>query len=586
MRGAHAKRRRWGGHGLHLPRPRRAPGGHTATGGRHVAAGRRGPGPATRHRPKGLWFRLLMVVSAVSLTTGLATGTTWALMSDSAAGGPEQMATAILSPAPTGPVVTNNACSGGNQKTNVGVTWTDSESTTEDASGGSLVTGYTVAHSPTSGGTYTTAGTVTGSPAPTTYADTPTVAGTPVALVANTARQAYPLAESTLTAGTAVTIGTASTEPNAIQITPDGLTAVIAEYTSGQVQVLTWSGTVWSVAKTLTVATPTAVAIDPVPNTGGQYVAYVVSDPGPTTNGSVYPITLNGASSTLGTAIAVQRQANPTAIVVTPNGASVYVANYNSDTVSAIATATSTVTTIALPGTTPHPVALAATYDSSHVYVADRADSYIDDITTATNVVGTHVVLATNALNDTQLTTSGDPNILALLPNGQSLYVAEFGTSEVQMVDTALSSTPDTVGATISTGAGSEPIDLASSPNGCLVYVAGWGADKIFSITTSTNTEASVFTTTCKTQDPQPMEVTPDNNDLIIPESYSCGDIQILNTSTSVVTTVTGVGTAPVMVAVPSVDLWYRTTATHTLWASLPSSPTLYPAGWNPGGWQ
>ena len=145
-----------------------------------------------------------------------------------------------------------------------------------------------------------------------------TVANSPVALVvdgtAAGSKSVYPFTESSLTVGAGTTIGTAGTEVNAIQMTPDGQTAVIAEYTSGQVQVFTWSGTAWTLAKTIVLATPTAVAISPVPNASGKYVAYVVSDPGTTVNGSVTPITLNGASSAAGAAIAVQHQANPTAV--------------------------------------------------------------------------------------------------------------------------------------------------------------------------------------------------------------------------------------------------------------------------------
>jgi DNA-binding beta-propeller fold protein YncE len=527
-----------------------------------------------------------LVLTAVVTLASVTSGTAWAMLTDQAAGGPEALVSAALSSTPSTPMISNGGCSGTNQQTNTTLAWTDAQSGVADASGGSLVSGYTVGRATTSGGTYTAAGTTSGNPAPTAYTDKPTVANTPVALIANTAKQAYPLTESTLSAGAALTIGTASNEVNAIQVTPDGLTTVVAEYTAGEVQVLTWSGTAWSVAKSITVADPTAVAIDPIPNGSGYYVAYVVSDPGTTTNGSVIPVTLDGASSSAGTAITVAHQANPTAIVVTPNGAEAYVANYNSNTVSAIATATGIASTIALPGTAPHPIALAATFDSSHVYVADRANGYVDDITVSTNTVTAHVVLATGSLNDTHQTASGDPNLLAMLPSGKSLYVAEYGTSEVQVVATALSSTPDVVSATISTGSGSGPIDMAMSPNGCLVYVADWPSNDIFTITTATNTEALAFTTTCETQDPQPMQVTPDNLYLVIPENYSCGDVQIMNTSTNAVTTVTGVGTAPTMVAIPPVPVWYQITATHVLWNSLTSTPAAFSAGWNPGGWQ
>ena len=563
--------------GLHSRRSSAIPIGR---GGRHSR--RRSP----RHRFRGPGPRLLATLSCVALATTVTTGSTWALLSDGAAGGPEQLASGALTPAPSAAATANNGCSGTNQRTNVGVSWTDSQSTTADASGGSLVTGYNVTRAPTSGGAYSAAGSVTGSPSPTTYSDAPTVANTPVALVANTANQAFPLSERTLTAGAALTIGTASNEVNAVQTSPDGLTVVIAEYAASQIQILTWSGTAWAIAKTLTAPNPTAVAISPVPNASGFYMAYVVSDPGTTTNGAVYPVTLNGGSSVLGTAIAAQRQANPTAIAITPNGSEVYVTNYNSGTVSAIATATASVSTVALPGTTPHPVALATTFDSSHVYVADRTNSFIDDIAVATNAVGSHVTLASGGLNDSILTTSGNPNLLAMVPDGLSLYVAEFGTAEIQVVNTALATAPDTIAATISTGGGSAPIDLAASPNGCLIYVADWPSNNIFSINTTTNAESLAFTTKCWTQDPQAMQVTPDNQYLVIPENYRCGDIQVLNTATNAVTTITGVGTAPTMVAIPPVPIWYETTATHTLWNSNPSTPTMYSAGWNPGGWQ
>jgi DNA-binding beta-propeller fold protein YncE len=525
-------------------------------------------------------------LAGILLIVTVTGGGIWAQMDDQTSGGPVTVASAELAPAPTGVTTDDGGCAGTNQSTNVSLSWTDGQSATADASGGSLVTGYTVGRSSSSAGSYVAAGSVAGNPAPTTYTDTPTVAGTPVGLVANTGKKIYPVSESALSAGAAVTIGTTSDEANAIQITPDGLSAVVAEYGSNQVQVLTWSGSAWAIAKTLAVTGPTAVAIDPVATGAGTFVAYVVSDPGSTVDGSLVPVSVNGASSSLGTSIAIGEQANPTAVVVTPNGAMVFVANFNSNTVSAVSTATSTVTNVALPGTTAEPIALATTFDSSHVYVADRANSYIDDISVATTSVSAYIVLATGALDDTVLTTSGNPNVMAMLPSGVALYVAEFGSSQVQVVDTALSGTPDTLGTSISTGSGSEPIDLASSPNGCLIYVADWPSNDIFSIATSTDTEATVFVTTCQTQDPQPFQVTPDNQYLVIPENYSCGDLEFLDTATDAVTTARGVGSVPVMIAFPPIPIWYTTTATHALWNSSPSTPTSYPAGWDPGGWQ
>ena len=173
-----------------------------------------------------------------------------------------------------------------------------------------------------------------------------------------------------------------------------------------------------------------------------------------------------------------------------------------------------------------------------------------------------------------------------MLPNGLDFYIAEYGTAEVQEVSTALAATPDVVVASIVTGGGSAPINLAESPNGCQIFVADWPSNNIFSITTATNALATVMNDTCETQDPQPMQVTPDNQYLLMPENYRCGDLQILDLATNVVTTSNAVGAYPTMVAIPPVPIWYETTATHAQWSSLPSNPVMDPVGWNPGGWQ
>ena len=539
-------------------------------------------------RAAWLWAALV----AVGLLPA-ATGGVFALGTDLEPAGPEQFVTAALNPSPTAPVASNAGCRASATTTNnVSLSWTESQSATTDAAGGYLVSGYSIGRATALAGTYAVAGTVSGAPPATSFTDTPSGAAAPQALVvdgtAAGSSKAYQLSESTLSVSSSLTIGVAGTEANAVQVAPDGLNAVIAESTAGQVQVLSFSGGSWSVAKTISVTLPTAVAIDPVP-ASGIYTAYVVSDVGASANGKVYPLTLDGASSTLGSAITIAHQANPTAVLVTPNGSWVYVANYGSHTVSAINTATAAVTSVTLPGTTADPIALVVTPDSSHVYVADRNNSYVDDITVSSNSVGTHVALPAGALDDTVLTGAGDPNVMAMTPAGTSLYIAEFGAAQVQEINTALAATnPDTIAASVSTGAGSKPIDLAMSPNGCLLYAADWTSKDILLVHTATNSESTAFAAACDTQDPQPMEVTPDNQYLIVPENYNCGDTQILNTSTDAVTTLAAasVGAYPAMVAIPPQDYFYEVTATHSEWQSNASSATMVPVGWDPGGWQ
>ncbi len=529
---------------------------------------------------------------AVWLCVMATSGAVFAADADSGAAGPEQIVTAALNTAPGTPTTSVGSCtSTAPAQTSVSLSWTESQSAVLDASGGYLVSGYNVGRATSASGAYSTADTVTGAPPATNATDHPSGILSQALVVDGTTAgsdKAYTVSESSLSVTANLAVGTAGTEENAIQITPDGLSAVIAESTAGQVQILTWSGTTWAIVKTIAVTDPTAVAIDPVAG-GGLYTAYVVSDRGTTANGVVYPIGLNGASSALGTGITVTEQANPTAILVTPNGSTMYVANYGSHTVDAINTSTSAVTSIALSGTNPAPVALVVTPDSSHVYVADRANSIIDDITTSSNTVTAHVALPAGALDDTILTGTGNPDVMAMLPSGASLYVAEFGTHEIQQVNTALSGTsPDAVAASIPTGGGSEPENLAMSPNGCLVYVADWPSNDIFAIDTWNNAESTAFVASCDTQDPQAMQVTPDNQYLIIPENYSCGNIQILNTTTNTVTTIAAsvTGNYPALVAIPPSIYYYEISATHSLWSSTASASAAVTLGWNPGGWQ
>ena len=75
------------------------------------------------------------------------------------------------------------------------------------------------------------------------------------------------------------------------------------------------------------------------------------------------------------------------------------------------------------------------------------------------------------------------------------------------------------------------------------------------------------------------MQVTPDNQYLLMPENYNCGgppDPQLVNQGGD---DVERRGRLPHDGSVPPVPLWYEATATHTPWSSLPSTPTMYSVG-------
>jgi YVTN family beta-propeller protein len=77
---------------------------------------------------------------------------------------------------------------------------------------------------------------------------------------------------------------------------------------------------------------------------------------------------------------------NPTGVAVNPNGQLAYVANQSDNTVSVIRTATNVVVGLPIPvGTTPN--AVAVTPDGAHVYVSNYGSNNVSVIATSTNSV-------------------------------------------------------------------------------------------------------------------------------------------------------------------------------------------------------
>ena len=104
----------------------------------------------------------------------------------------------------------------------------------------------------------------------------------------------------------------------------------------------------------------------------------------------------------------------PIGIAVTPNGASVYVTNFGTDTVAVIATATNTVTATIPVGGGPSRVAI--TPDGTKAYVSNEFGGTVSVINTATNT-----------LVGGPISVGSSPAGVAITPNGAYAYVANFG---------------------------------------------------------------------------------------------------------------------------------------------------------------
>ena len=150
----------------------------------------------------------------------------------------------------------------------------------------------------------------------------------------------------------------------------------------------------------------------------------------------------------------------PTHAAVIPNGARLYVANGGDDTVTANATSspTTAAATIILrspPAGGIDPV-FVGTADNNNVYVAGYSTNSVYAIGTANNVVTTTVPVGVH------------PVALAQLPNLQQLYVANAGSGDVSVIDTA---NGDAVTQTIALPGGAVPVWVTAKNDSSRVYV-------------------------------------------------------------------------------------------------------------------
>src|SRR4029079_15056781 len=115
----------------------------------------------------------------------------------------------------------------------------------------------------------------------------------------------------------------------------------------------------------------------------------------------------------------------PDGVVVSPDGALVYVANELENSVSVIRAASNSVIATIPVGTGPS--AVAASPDGERVYVVNGSGTTsVSVISTATNAI-----LATIPLGVTQA------RGVAVAPDGTRLYVSTYGSNSVKVIDTA-----------------------------------------------------------------------------------------------------------------------------------------------------
>jgi YVTN family beta-propeller protein len=255
------------------------------------------------------------------------------------------------------------------------------------------------------------------------------------------------------TTGATTSIALAGVQPNSIAISPDGSFVYAADYIDGIVEIVaTATNTLVSGHITLGASSnPVALAVSPdgsrvyvVEQNGDLLEAYSTTAP--------YPYV--GAAS-VGSA--------PTGVAISPDGKTAYVTGGGGlqgyvDVVNTTAFNTTTDVTPAVvipvpPTATPFagPSAIALSPNGATLYVVNNTASTLVAIPTATDIPGTPVAAA------------GGPDGVRVSPDGKIVYVAESAGS----VKAFLASDLTSVGTFTVSG---EPEAIAVSPDGDRVY--------------------------------------------------------------------------------------------------------------------
>jgi YVTN family beta-propeller protein len=331
----------------------------------------------------------------------------------------------------------------------------------------------------------------------------------PVYIMVGTVPVINPIGNQTVCNGFATTALNFTGTASYYNWTNDNTTIGLAVSGTGNIPAFTAT----NISGTAVTATITATPI----NVSMAYVANFSSN-----NVSV----INTATNTITATIAVGT--GPYAVSVSPDGSKVYVANSNSNNVSVINTATNTITATIVVGANPQGVSVSP--DGSKVYVANLNSNNISVINTATNTVTATVALGTS------------PFGVSVSPDGSKVYVANIYSNNVSVINTAT----NTVTATVAVGA--NPVGVSVSPDGSKVYVANLNSDNISVINTATNT---VTATVAVGTSPFGVSVSLDGSKVYV-ANLNSSNVSVINTATNTVTATVAVGSGPRGVSVSS----------------------------------
>jgi YVTN family beta-propeller protein len=193
--------------------------------------------------------------------------------------------------------------------------------------------------------------------------------------------------------------------------------------------------------------------------------------------------------------------------------------------------------------------------------------------------------ITVGSMADANVPFGGDPNILAITPDGSKLYVASYSGHGVEDIATASDTLTSTI--TLFESATANPNALALTPNGCQLYVHDHAHNVVDVVTVSSDT-VTAQPVVGATGDPTGMSVTPDSAHVYV-ANQATPSVSVIATSTNTVSSTLAeatIGKAPYAVLATPSPYFYKLQASHGAWHSAFTAFVAYQLGWNQGGWQ
>jgi YVTN family beta-propeller protein len=214
------------------------------------------------------------------------------------------------------------------------------------------------------------------------------------------------------------------------------------------------------------------------PDGARVYVADNTFDPNTMVASTTAIYVINTSTNTLVSTFPVPTTESFGGLAITPDGKTLYATDANSGDVHAIDAASGNFLA-SIPGGGTH--AIVVSPDGKSAYAATLFPSQISVISTATNTVTTTISTGGNSF----------PGLaqMAFTPDGSFLYVPLHGPNTVAVVATATNTVVSQI------PVGGSPSGVGISPNGALAYVANTGGNSVSAIEVSTNTVVATIPT-------------------------------------------------------------------------------------------